>query len=160
MARNTVNGDTDMQETKTPPAAQAPKPAPGLKPLERLVGTWKVTGDTKGELTYEWMKGGHFLIARGIVEQDGKITEHVEPRRHPRLHARGRRQDRDELVRPQRFVGCHACALGRRGHPRRRMGVAGRRLQTDVDTGHATVLAAEDIAGRRRVFSTRGQSGG
>ena len=61
-----------MQEPK------APTPNPGLKALAKLVGTWKVSGDTKGELSYEWMDGGFFLVARGNTEQGGQRTKHVE----------------------------------------------------------------------------------
>src|SRR5207249_10921596 len=57
---------------------QAPTRNPGLKALERLVGTGKVSGETTGQLTYEWMEGGFFLIARGDTEQGGKRTKHVE----------------------------------------------------------------------------------
>jgi len=57
---------------------QAPTRNPGLKALEKLVGTWKVSGETKGQLVYEWMEGGFFLIARGDTEQGGKRTKHVE----------------------------------------------------------------------------------
>lgn len=51
---------------------------PGLDPLNRLVGTWKVSGDTAGQLSYEWMEGGYFLIARGDTEQSGRRTRHIE----------------------------------------------------------------------------------
>src|SRR5919204_265192 len=51
---------------------------PGLKQLERLVGTWKMSGETQGEIRYEWFPGKHFLIARGRIDQLGKITEHIE----------------------------------------------------------------------------------
>ena len=61
-----------MQEPK------APTPNPGLRALAKLVGTWKVSGDTKGELSYEWMDGGFFLVARGNTEQGGQRTKHVE----------------------------------------------------------------------------------
>jgi hypothetical protein len=33
-----------------------------LQRLDRLVGTWKVTGGTQGEVRYEWMPGRFFLI--------------------------------------------------------------------------------------------------
>jgi hypothetical protein len=58
--------------------AKAPTRHPGLKALDKLVGTWKVSGDAKGELSYEWMDGGFFLIARGDTEQGGQRTKHVE----------------------------------------------------------------------------------
>ena len=28
--------------------------------METLVGTWKVSGETDGALTYEWMDGGFY----------------------------------------------------------------------------------------------------
>src|SRR5947199_9432472 len=59
---------------------QAPTRNPGLKALEKLVGTWKVSGETKGQLVYEWLEGGFFFIARGDTEQGGKRTKHIEIR--------------------------------------------------------------------------------
>lgn len=39
------------------------KPSPQLKQLDRLVGTWNVSGpDIQGQVTYEWMEGGFFLL--------------------------------------------------------------------------------------------------
>src|ERR687888_271412 len=67
----------DESETRTE-ATEAPAPNPGLKQLNKLVGTWKVSGESKGELSYEWMDGGFFLIARGDTEQGGQRTKHVE----------------------------------------------------------------------------------
>jgi hypothetical protein len=57
---------------------KAPTRNPGLKALDKLVGAWKVSGDTTGELTYEWMAGRFFLIARGDTEQGGQRTKHTE----------------------------------------------------------------------------------
>jgi hypothetical protein len=59
-------------------AAEAPKRNPGLKALDKLVGTWKASGETKGQLTYEWLPGGFFLMARGDTEQGGNRTRHIE----------------------------------------------------------------------------------
>ena len=39
------------------------QPSPKLKALDRLVGRWRVSGpDIDGQVTYEWMEGGFFLI--------------------------------------------------------------------------------------------------
>lgn len=38
------------------------KPNRDLRTLDKLVGTWKLEGDTKGTCTYRWMDGGFFLI--------------------------------------------------------------------------------------------------
>jgi hypothetical protein len=40
-----------------------------LKQLDRLVGTWEVSGGATGTTTYEWMDGGYFLIQHGLLEQ-------------------------------------------------------------------------------------------
>jgi hypothetical protein len=42
---------------------QAPQPSPDIKRLDRLVGTWNVSGpDIQGHVTFEWMEGGFFLL--------------------------------------------------------------------------------------------------
>lgn len=37
-------------------------PNPDLRSLEPLVGTWQLSGETAGTVTYEWMEGGFFLL--------------------------------------------------------------------------------------------------
>lgn len=37
-------------------------PAPDLWSLDRLVGTWRVTGEAEGTVVYEWTEGGFFLL--------------------------------------------------------------------------------------------------
>jgi hypothetical protein len=65
--------------TRTEDATSSINPRhPGLKHLERMVGRWKITGGAPGEISYEWLPGGHFLIARGAVEMDGNRQEHME----------------------------------------------------------------------------------
>lgn len=50
------------EESATP---AEPAKHPGLKQLERLVGTWKMEGATQGQLTYEWPGGGYsFKLTR------------------------------------------------------------------------------------------------
>lgn len=39
-----------------------PMPNPDLKSLERLIGTWQLSGDTQGTVTYEWLAGNFFLL--------------------------------------------------------------------------------------------------
>ena len=67
---------TRTNEESATPAESAKHPE--LKQLERLVGTWKMEGATQGQLTYEWLAGGHFLVARAHIDQFGKKTEHIE----------------------------------------------------------------------------------
>ncbi len=50
------SGDSD----RTP--LSAPGPNADLATLDRLVGTWEVTGDAAGRVTYEWADGGFFLF--------------------------------------------------------------------------------------------------
>jgi hypothetical protein len=37
-------------------------PNPDLKSLDRLIGTWRVSGEADGTVTYEWAEGGFFLF--------------------------------------------------------------------------------------------------
>jgi hypothetical protein len=46
-----------------------------LAALDRLVGTWKVSGGAEGTVTYRWLHGGYFLIQEVNLEQyDEGIT--------------------------------------------------------------------------------------
>ncbi len=51
-----------MSTTDDNPGADSPGPHPDLRSLDRLVGTWSLSGDTDGTVTYEWMAGGYFLL--------------------------------------------------------------------------------------------------
>jgi hypothetical protein len=55
-----------------------PKPNPDLGTLERLIGRWKQSGGIEGEITYEWMEGGFFLIQRVNLEHDGHPIKGIE----------------------------------------------------------------------------------
>lgn len=63
-----------MADSNNHLAGQLPAaPYPELRQLDRLIGTWEATGGfLEGTVTFEWMKGGFFLI------------QHVD------AHARGR----------------------------------------------------------------------
>ena len=43
-------------------ARNLPQPNPDLKTLERLIGTWSVSGEASGAVTYEWTEGHFFLL--------------------------------------------------------------------------------------------------
>jgi hypothetical protein len=45
---------------------QPPTPSLDLKGLERLVGTWTISGGTQGTVTYEWMEGGFFSTSTRV----------------------------------------------------------------------------------------------
>ena len=54
------------------------KTNPDLKDLERLIGTWKQSGEVEGEIAYEWAEGGFFLIQRVDLMQDGNTIKGIE----------------------------------------------------------------------------------
>ncbi|HYP46451.1 MAG TPA: hypothetical protein VEQ66_14785 [Propionibacteriaceae bacterium] len=43
-------------------ARNQPQPSPDLASLSKLIGTWKVSGEAEGTVTYEWAEGGFFLF--------------------------------------------------------------------------------------------------
>ena len=46
-----------MLDARTNIEQQTPQPNPGLKSLEKLVGTWNVSGpDIAGRVRYEWLE--------------------------------------------------------------------------------------------------------
>lgn len=49
-----------------------------LEALDRLVGTWRVTGGSEGTVTYRWLDGGFFLIQDIDLVQDGHAVKGVE----------------------------------------------------------------------------------
>jgi hypothetical protein len=54
-----MSDDADAQDYGRPP-----EPNRDLKSLDRLVGTWEMSGDVQGRVSFEWMEGGFFLIQR------------------------------------------------------------------------------------------------
>ena len=60
--------------TSTDPGAAA------LRTLDRLVGTWTISGpdDLSGEIRYEWMDGGRFLVQDVDLHSAGERTRGVE----------------------------------------------------------------------------------
>jgi hypothetical protein len=64
---------------------QQPEPAADLKALDRLVGTWEVTGGVQGRVVYEWLEGGFFLLQRvDLRQQDGQPIKGIEIIGHER----------------------------------------------------------------------------
>jgi hypothetical protein len=57
---------------------QPPERNPDLERLDRLVGTWSVSGGAQGQVTYEWMEGGFFLLQRVDLKQDGHLIKGIE----------------------------------------------------------------------------------
>jgi hypothetical protein len=60
------------------------QPSEALRRLDRLTGTWRVTGGAEGTVTYEWMEGGFFLVQRVDLVQDGEPVRGVEMIGHSR----------------------------------------------------------------------------
>jgi hypothetical protein len=77
---------TDDSVGQAAPGYQgAAEPAADLKALDKLVGTWELSGDVGGMVTYEWMKGGFFLIQRvNMVQEHGQETTGIEIIGHER----------------------------------------------------------------------------
>ncbi len=65
---------------------QIPSPDPALKRLDKLVGTWELSGRTldskedniSGWTTFEWMPGGFFLKAAGEINYKGFKIQSLE----------------------------------------------------------------------------------
>lgn len=63
---------------------QLPDPDPDLRALDRLVGSWSVSGGAEGSVRYEWMEGGFFLIQHVDLEQYGQNVKGIEIIGHER----------------------------------------------------------------------------
>jgi hypothetical protein len=56
-----------------------PSPNPALRKLDRLVGRWTVDGSSVlGQVEYEWMEGGFFLIQHVDLTAFGRPIKGVE----------------------------------------------------------------------------------
>jgi hypothetical protein len=66
-----ANDDTQAHQ-------QPPEPNPDLRSLDRLVGTWEMSGEVQGRVSYEWMEGGFFLIQHVDLEQHGQRIKGIE----------------------------------------------------------------------------------
>jgi hypothetical protein len=73
-----------MSDENTSGEYQMPEPDPDLQGLNRLVGTWNVSGEAQGTVTYEWMEGGFFLIQHVDLEQYGQRNKGIEIIGHER----------------------------------------------------------------------------
>lgn len=54
------------------------QPSIELKALDRLVGTWTVTGGAEGTVRYEWMPGRYFLLQHVGLSQFGQPVTGME----------------------------------------------------------------------------------
>jgi len=58
--------------------SRAPRSSDEVRALDRLVGTWTVTGGAEGTVSYEWMEGGFFLVQRVELQQFGETVSGIE----------------------------------------------------------------------------------
>ena len=166
-----ANDDTNNAQAHQ----QTPDPNPDLENLERLVGTWEMSGDVRGTVTYEWMEGGFFLIQRVDLEQYGQRIKGIEIIGHERpfgadpseeIKSRFYSNTGDTLDYVYELQGDTLTIWGgegvsgvlqghvqRRGrHPQRRLALPrGRRLRGDLDQGRVT----DTPIGVRRFDTTR-----
>ncbi len=78
--------DQDRSEPSQAPSEQ-------VRALDRLVGRWKITGDSEGTVTYEWMEGGYFLLQYVELEHDGGRATGLEIIGHRRPYGEGPSDD-------------------------------------------------------------------
>jgi hypothetical protein len=61
------------------------RPSDALQKLDRLVGTWDLSGDVRGQVRYEWMEGGFFLVQHIDLDHQGhrikgmEVIGHLKP---------------------------------------------------------------------------------
>jgi hypothetical protein len=81
-----MEGEAVMAEddTSNAQAYQQPEPTPDPRSLDRLVGTWEISGGAQGRATYEWMEGGFFLIQHVDLQQYGQKIKGIEIIGHER----------------------------------------------------------------------------
>ena len=63
-------------DVTTEPAPAAPSRE--LQSLECLVGTWTLSGDTTGTISYEWLEGRFFLLQRYDIALFGHAVKGIE----------------------------------------------------------------------------------
>lgn len=75
-----VNESTNDRAQHQPPA-----PNPALKKLDKLVGTWEMTGresgpegEIHGQMRFEWLEGGYFLVQRTDINHVGHQIKGIE----------------------------------------------------------------------------------
>ena len=60
---------------------EQPRPAEpdaDVRGLDRLVGTWKVSGGVTGQISFEWLDGGFFLTQRVDLDHGGHRVRGLE----------------------------------------------------------------------------------
>lgn len=57
---------------------EMPQPSEAIKSLDRLIGTWNVSGGAVGTVRYEWLDGAFFLMQHVELEQYGQQIKGME----------------------------------------------------------------------------------
>lgn len=53
-------------------------PSEAVRRLDRLVGTWQLSGGASGTVTYQWMPGRHFLLQHVDLDRAGHLVGGME----------------------------------------------------------------------------------
>lgn len=72
MTHHSDTGDTPNGDPTTDTTDHA------LRALDRLVGTWQVSGEASGTISYAWMDGGFFLVQTGELDVFGHHNQFTE----------------------------------------------------------------------------------
>ena len=67
---------TALDYTRPAPTSDQ-EPIPQLERLERLLGTWRISGDVAGCVSFEWMVGGYFLVQHIELFEAGTVQSGV-----------------------------------------------------------------------------------
>lgn len=74
-----ANHSDDSNNSNTQAQQQPPRPNPALKSLDRLVGTWNVSGpEIVGQVSFEWLEGGFFLAQHFDLDHSGHKIKGIE----------------------------------------------------------------------------------
>jgi len=71
-----------MDDDRTTPRADTPSER--LRALDRLTGTWRLSGDAEGTVRFEWLDGRFFLLQHVDLVHDGRHVRGVEVIGHER----------------------------------------------------------------------------
>ncbi|MEW1545042.1 hypothetical protein [Streptomyces tsukubensis] len=61
-----------------PGTAADPGPDAAVRALDKLLGTWRVSGGAEGTVAYRRLEGGHFLLQDIALEQSGQPVTGIE----------------------------------------------------------------------------------
>jgi hypothetical protein len=65
-----------MNEDQTAPRPETP--GEGMRALDRLAGTWRLSGAVEGTVRFEWLDGRFFLLQHVDFVHDGRRVRGIE----------------------------------------------------------------------------------